>query len=180
MLDGRDRAVVHHADLQFGHHPLTLVGVVELLLPRETELHRVSFDGRGHGGPDDLHGDARLTAKPTTDVRGDHPDVLVLEPERGEGLGEQMALGVRRLRGSPHRQSTRMVELAHRDVGLDGAMGVARHPVRVFEDEVRPGKSLIGIALADLPPVGDVRVRLREEPRHVGVLGQIRMDKSGI
>ena len=69
-----------------------------------------------------------------------------------------------------------MVEERSRPVVLDRAVHVPRHAVGVLEHQVRFRETLLHVALARLAPVGDVRVPLREEPRHVGVVAQVGMD----
>ncbi len=97
VVDGRDRPVVHDADLEPRLQALPLIGVVELLLSGEPELDRVPLHRRGERGSHDLHRYARLASESAADVGGHHPDLLMGQTEWGERFGDHVPLGVRRL-----------------------------------------------------------------------------------
>ncbi len=170
VLQRDDLAAFLHAHFDAGHHAQALRRVHELLLPRPvqpdgTALHR----DRQHRA-DDLHRNARLAAEAAADIGRDDADVLVRQTERLERHRHHPALGERRLRRCPQREASGQIEQPRHRMGLQRTVGVARHRVGVFQNEIRLPESLLDIAFPGLAPVGDVGARARKEPRHAPVL----------
>ena len=102
-----------------------------------------------------------MTTEAAADVRGDDPDLVLLEPHVPRHQGEDRANDVRRLGGHPDRQLPRdLVERGHAATGLDRGHVDARdvdlladHDVRLLDRRVRRG------LVADFP-VEDVVVLL--------------------
>ena len=180
MLERDDLAGLLHAHLDAGDDALPLRGVHELLLAGPVELDGPALHRDGQHGGDDFHRHARLAAEAAADVGGHDANVLVRQAEGLQRDRHHAALGERRLRRRPERQAAGQVEQAGHGVGFDGAMRVARHGVDVFEDEIGLPEALFDVALAGLAPVGDVRARAREEPRHLLVAAEIGVDEHGI
>ena len=117
------------------------------------------------GGADDLHADPCLAPETAADVRGDDPDVLVGQPERGQSLRKHIALRVGRLRGRPQREPAGLIQFGYNHVRLDRTMGVAGHRVLVLEDHIGFGEPRVDVTVPDLPEMSNVGVFLGEEPR---------------
>jgi len=70
-----------------------------------------------------------------------------------------------------------MVQHADGHMGFDGAVGIARYPVGVFQDVLRLAETFVQIAFAGLAPMRDVGAPFGKEPGHMGIAVQIRMQQ---
>ena len=155
--EGEDAAVPGRGDLTVHVVVAGERGGHQVLRPVLDPLHRLAgHDAADHGAQvARVHRD--LVAEPAADVRGDDPDLVLGKPgdQRVQG-----AVGVRRLRGGPHRELPGdRVHLGHRAAGLQ-RRGVRAGVEHVLGDhDVRGRERRVGGGPVAGRPVEDVIVR---------------------
>ena len=177
MIQSGDLAALIHCHLDLGYYAQTLIGIDKLLFPAVTQLHGIAFELGGQSCRDDLHGYSGLASKAATNVRGYHADIFV---GLAQSFRKEMALSVGRLGRAPHGEPSGVIQFADGHVSFQGAMGIARHGVSIFQYQFRFSKGLFQIAFAGLAPMGDVGSGFGEKPWHMGIISQIRMQDHGI
>ncbi len=176
-LLGLHPAFAVHAGDQRGLQALAHHHRVELLGPRDLELHPPAAGAHGQRHGDGLDAHPGLAPEAAPHVGDHHPDVAVGQPEAGR---KQVAHGEGALGRGVHLHAARLVETRHGHVGLHGHVLDLGHHEGVFHHVGAALQGGVVVPLADLQVVRHVGARAGRDPGDYLVVAELRVYQGGV